>query len=68
MTVVFSVGWERHVYRCLCRNLLKSDDPVDNPYDNSDDVAETVLDRVISLAIALLSVATSSVSQQLFAQ
>ena len=68
MTVVLSVGWKWHVYRCLCRNLLKSDDPVDDPYDNSDDVAEAVLDRVISLAIALLSVATSSVSQQLFAQ
>ena len=68
MTVVLSVGWRWHVYWFLCRNLLKSDDPVDDPYDNSDDVAETVLDRVISLAIALLSVATSSVLQQLFAQ
>ena len=71
MTVVLSVGWKWHVYRFLCRNLLKSDDPVDDPYDlydNSDDVAETVLDCVISLAVALLPVSTPSGSQQLFAQ
>ena len=68
MTVVLSVGWKWHVYRFLRRNLLKSDDPVDVRYDNSDDVAEIALDCVISLAIALLSVATSSVLQQLFAQ
>ena len=68
MTVVLSVGWRWHVYWFLCRNLLKSDDPVDDPYDNSDDVAETVLDRVSPLAVALLLVLTPSGSQQLSAQ